>query len=189
MPKKTKTYQYDEEEGEEEEKGEECDCKKDDYWDFIFEARQFVAKKGLLEKYVRKAKRVMKLFNDFEKDKCDKPKNLVEVFKDVGHIIDGWKEDDVGCFETCSKRKINSMCNIVQILQENKSEMEKVNPSKYKNILRILGPHLNKLTGPNMSTHEKRKAMQKAQLGPKIFDAVVNLMIPALKRGKKRKRV
>ena len=179
----------DEEDGEEEEKGEECDCKKDDYWDFIFEARQFVAKKGLLEKYVRKAKRVMKLFNDFEKDKCDKPKNLVEVFKDVGHIIDGWKEDDVGCFGTCSKRKIHSMCNIVQILQENKSEMEKVNPSKYKNILRILGPHLNKLTGPNMSTHEKRKAMQKAQVGPKIFDAVVNLMIPALKRGKKRKRV
>jgi hypothetical protein len=53
----------------------------------------------------------------------------------------------------------------------------------------MLGPHLNKLTGPNMSTHEKMKAMQKAQLGPKIFDAVVNLMIPALKRGKKRKRV
>jgi hypothetical protein len=28
-----------------EEKGEECDCKKDDYWDFIFKARQFVTKK------------------------------------------------------------------------------------------------------------------------------------------------
>ena len=57
MPKKTKTYQYDEEEGEEEEKGEECDCKKDDYWDFIFEARQFVAKKVLFEKYGKMAKR------------------------------------------------------------------------------------------------------------------------------------
>ena len=117
------------------------------------------------------------------------PKKPCRSVIDVGHIIDGWKEDDVGCFETCLKRKIHSICNIVQILQENKSEMEKVNPSKYKNILRILGPHLNKLTGPNMSTHEKRKAMQKAQLGPKIFDAVVNLMIPALKRGKNRKRV
>ena len=68
----------------------------------------------------------MILFNIFEKDKCDKPKNLAEVFKDVGHIIDGWKEDDVGCFETCSKRKIHSMCNIVQILQKNKCEWKKL---------------------------------------------------------------
>ena len=68
-------------------------------------------------------------------------------------------------------------------------KMKKINPSKYKFLKNMLNPHmksLEKLVNPNVSIHEKRKTLQKPQVGEGILHTAANLILPLLNHALKR---
>ena len=85
-----------------------------------------------------------------------------------------------------------SLSNIAHSLMDTKSleKMRKINPSKFHFLQKMLRPHkkaFEKLVNSKICVHEKRKVLQKSQVGEDILDAALNLVIPALKASKKRK--
>ena len=120
------------------------------------------------------------------------PEHLDDVIEDIEHVIDLWNERKEECFNKCSKRKVMSLSNIANCLMDTKSleKMKKINPSKFHFLQKMLRPHkkaLEKLVNSKICVHEKRKVLQKSQVGEDLLDAAVNLVIPTLECAKKRK--
>ena len=116
-----------------------------------------------------------------------------DVIEDIEHVINLWNEREERCFNKCSKRKIMSLSNIANCLMDTKTlgKMKKINPSKFHFIQKMMRPHkkvLEKLINSKICVHEKRKVLQKSQVGGDLLDAATNLVIPALECAKKRKR-
>ena len=68
-------------------------------------------------------------------------------------------------------------------------KMKKINPSKYRFLKHMLKPHqksLEKLVNPEVSIHEKRKTLQKPQVGEGILQTAAHLVIPLLNQLLKR---
>ena len=64
-------------------------------------------------------------------------------------------------------------------------KMKKINPSKYRFIKRMLKPHkksFEKLVDANVSIHEKRKTLQKPQVGDGILQTATHLVLPLLRQ-------
>jgi hypothetical protein len=60
-----------------------------------------------------------------------------------------------------------------------------LNPSKYRFLKKMLKPHqksLEKLVDANVSIHEKRKTLQKPQVGDGILQTATHLMLPLLRQ-------
>jgi hypothetical protein len=113
-----------------------------------------------------------------------------DVIEDLGDLIEEWNERDGKCFKTCSKRKIHSLSNVANTLVDSEllMKMKKINTPKYKFLRKMLKPHVKsveKLADSNVSIHEKRKTLQKSQVGEGILEAAANLVIPYLERAKK----
>ena len=173
---------------EEEEKDEEEDTTNNEqFWDFVYEARLFIDDKILLEKHMKRARFGARYLNEIEIDKTDNPKDIKEIIEDVANVYKKFKTDGDDCFKTCSKRKIYSLCNISHCLLEADAaqKLEDYNPSQYKRIVKMMGPHLKslkKLTDSTVSTHEKRKTIQKSQVGEGILKTAFKLVFSALSR-------
>ena len=77
------------------------------------------------------------------------------------------------------------------LMDENSlKKMKKMNPSKFHFLQKMLRPHkkaLDKLVNSKICVHEKRKVLQKSQVGGDLLDAAANLVIPTLECAKKRK--
>ena len=76
------------------------------------------------------------------------------------------------------QEKVKIVCNVAHSLMDATSlqKMIKLYPSKYRFLKYMLSPHkksFEKLVNSNVSIHEKRKTLQKHQVGE-------NLMIPTL---------
>ena len=83
------------------------------------------------------------------------------------------------------------MCNVAYNWMDAASlkKMKKLNPSKYRFLKNMLAPHkksLKKLVDANVSIHEKRKTLQKAQVGDGILQTASHLMLPLLAQALKR---
>ena len=116
---------------------------------------------------------------------------MSEVIEDIEHVFTMWNEKEEECFKQCSKRKVHSVCNVAHSLMDGTSlqKMKKINPSKYRFIKHMLKPHkksFEKLVNPNVSIHEKRKTLQKPQVGEGILQTAAHLMIPLLSQILKR---
>ena len=64
-------------------------------------------------------------------------------------------------------------------------KMKKLNPSKYRFLKKMLRPHMKsieKLVNPKVSIHEKRKTLQKPQVGDGILQTATHLMLPLLRQ-------
>ena len=64
-------------------------------------------------------------------------------------------------------------------------KMKKINPSKYRFLKHMLKPHqksLEKLVNPAVSIHEKRKTLQKPQVGDGILQTATHLVLPLLRQ-------
>ena len=189
-----------EEEGQEDyhvkfDKVDETEANKEYFFDFVMEAETFLDNKSkkIIEKYVRREKRDTVLADGREQDETDMPEDVDDVIEDIEHVIDLWNEREERCFEKCSKRKIMSLSNIANCLMDTKTlgKMKKINPSKFHFIQKMMRPHkkvLEKLINSKICVHEKRKVLQKSQVGGDLLDAAANLVIPALECAKKRKR-
>ena len=173
---------------------DENEANKEYFFDFVMEAETFLDNKSkkIIEKYVTREKRNTVLADGREQDETDMPEDIDDVIEDIEHVVDLWNEREERCFEKCSKRKIMSLSNIANCLMDTKSleKMRKINPSKFHFLQKMLRPHkkaFEKLVNSKICVHEKRKVLQKSQVGEDILDAALNLVIPALKASKKRK--
>merc|ERR1712115_750268 len=113
--------------------------------------------------------------------------NVDEMIEDVEHLRNEWDEDGNICFKYCSKRKINSISDMVDALLDNEMghDLKKSNPRKFKYIKELLKPYRNsirKLRDPAVGIHEKRKVMQKPMVGEGLLDSVESVVIPMLKK-------
>ena len=173
---------------------DENEANKEYFFDFVLEAETFMDNKSkkIMEKYVTREKKDNVLADAREQDETDMPEDMDDVIEDIEHVIDLWNERKEECFNKCSKRKVMSLSNIANCLMDTKSleKMKKINPSKFHFLQKMLRPHkkaLEKLVNSKICVHEKRKVLQKSQVGEDLLDAAVNLVIPTLECAKKRK--
>ena len=168
---------------------EEDEPNKEPFFNFVFEAENFmdVKSKETLENYLARDKKNLKLADGCDQDETDLPQNVSEVIEDIEHVFTMWNEKEEECFKQCSKRKIKSVCNMAYNWMDATSlqKMKKINPSKYRFLKHMLKPHqksLEKLVNSKVSIHEKRKILQKPQVGEGILHTAENLMIPLVRQ-------
>jgi hypothetical protein len=168
---------------------QEDESNKEPFFNFVFEAEHFldVKSKETLEEYLARDKKNLKLEDGCDQDETDNPKNGKEVVEDIEEVFDKWNEKDEECFKQCSKRKIQSVCNVAYNWMDAASlnKMKKLNPSKYRFLKKMLKPHqksLEKLVDANVSIHEKRKTLQKPQVGDGILQTATHLVLPLLRQ-------
>ena len=62
-------------------------------------------------------------------------------------------------------------------------KLKQFNPTEYRSSQKKLGSYkklISKLGNPNVTIHEKRKTLQKAEMGEGLLDIVETLIIPAI---------
>ena len=141
---------------------------KEPFFNFVFEAEHFLDAKSkeTLEEYLARDKKDRKLDDGCDQDETDHPENAQEVVEDIDEVITMWNEKEEDCFKQCSKRKIQSVCNMAHNWMDATSlhKMKKFNPSKYRFLKNMLSPHKNsleKLANANVSIHEKGRHCKK----------------------------
>ena len=185
----------DEEDHEEDHDGEKVKemcigCLKERFFDFIFEAEEFMTPDSH-----KKRLHYEKIFRDdikeaIEKDESNKPEDIDEMLEDVEHLHNKFDKDGNICFKYCSKRKINSISDMTDVLldKELSNEIKKTNPSKFRYIKELLKPYrksIRKLRDPNVDIHEKRKLLQKPDVGEGLLESVESVVSPLLKKKRK----
>ena len=122
----------------------------------------------------------------------DIPHDINEVIDDVHECSDDFKERGEKCFKYCGKRKIMSMSNMANMLMDPKimQKLKQFNAREYRSSHNKLGPYSKlkyKLANPKVKIHEKRKTLQKAEVGEGLLDIIETLIIPAIKKNLKEK--
>ena len=144
-----------------------------------------------MEEYLAHNEKNCKLEGRSDQDETDNPKNAQEVVEDIEEVFSMWNEKEEDCFKQCSKRKIQSVCTVTHNWMDATSlnKIKKFNSSKYRFLKNMLSPHKNsleKLADVNVSIHEKRKTLQKAQVEDGILRTASHLMITLLTQALKR---
>ena len=167
----------DEEEEEEEDKEEGEDegkaSTKEDFWDFIKELKHALNETDLkmVEKYFdREVEKKMdsKIVEDDEGIEDGKM-----VIEKVDELKDDFHEHGSDCFKHCSEEKIHCLATAVNSLLRSGSTV--MNRQKAKFIRELMMPYhetVRKIGNPKVSTHEKRKLLQKAQVGEGVLESV-----------------
>ena len=167
-----------EDEGEEgEDEGKDDQTEKEDFWDFIKEFKHALNGKDL--------KMVEKYF-DKEAEKTEESKNVEDdegiedgkmVIEKVDELKDDFDKHGSDCFKHCSKEKIHCLATAVNSLLRSGSTV--MNRQKAKFIRELMMPYhetVRKIANPKVSTHEKRKLLQKAQVGEGVLNSVTKYL-------------
>jgi len=167
-----------EDEGEEgEDEGKDDQTEKEDFWDFIKEFKHVLNGKDL--------KMVEKYF-DKEAEKTEESKNVEDdegiedgkmVIEKVDELKDDFDKHGSDCFKHCSKEKIHCLATAVNSLLRSGSTV--MNRQKAKFIRELMMPYhetVRKIANPKVSTHEKRKLLQKAQVGEGVLNSVTKYL-------------
>ena len=162
-----------EEEDKEEGDDEEEDSTKEDFWDFIKEFKHALNEEDL--------KRVETYF-DKEAEKTEESKIVEDdegiedgkmVIEKVDELKDDFNELGSDCFNHCSEEKIHCLATAVNSLLRSGSTV--MNPQKAKFFRELMLPYhetVRKIGNPKVSCHEKRKLLQKAQVGEGVLESV-----------------
>ena len=172
-------------------KATECKgCRKEGFFDFIFDAEKFMDsdfKKKVLEweKVFRKD-----ITDAIDKDAFNHAEDKDEIIEDVKHLCNEFDENGGLCFKYCSKRKINSMSTIVDILLTNEvgRNLKLSNPTKYRYIKEMLKPYahsIRELPNTKVSINKKRKTLQNPNIGEGLLETAESVVIPLLKKSKR----
>ena len=146
---------------------------KEDFWDFIKEFKHVLNEKDMkmVEKYFDKeAEKKMdsKIVEDDEGIE-----NVKMVTEKVDELKDDFHEHGSDCFKHCSEEKIHCVASAVNSLLRIGSTV--MNPQKAKFLRELMLPYhetVRKIGNPKVSTHEKRKLLQKAQVGEGVLESV-----------------
>ena len=169
----------DEEEDEDKEEGgdKEEDSTKEDFWDFIKEFKHVLNQKDL---------KMVKKYFDKEAEKTVESKIVEDdegiedgkmVIEKVDELKDDFNELGSDCFNHCSEEKIKCLAGTVNAMLRTGSTL--MNRQKLKFIRELMLPYqktVRKIGNPNVSTHEKRKLLQKAQVGEGVLESVTKYM-------------
>ena len=165
----------DEEEDEDKEEGgdEGNDATKEDFWDFVKEFKHALNEKDLemVEKYFDKEaekKIESKIVEDDEGVKDGKM-----IIQKVDELKDNYHAMGSDCFNHCSEEKIHCLATAVNSMLSSGSTV--MNRQKAKFIRELMMPYhetVRKIGNPKVSTHEKRKLLQKAQVGEGVLESV-----------------
>ena len=140
----------------------------------------------------KKRQHYEKIFRDditeaIEKDESNKPEDVDEMIEDVEHLRNKFDKDGNICFKYCSKRKINSISDMADVLLDNEfgDDLKKSNPRKFNYIKELLKPYrksIRKLRDPSVDIHEKRKVLENPDLGEGLLESVESVVTPILKK-------
>ena len=156
-----------------EEEDEGNDAEKEDFWDFIKEFKHALNDKDLkmVEKYFDKeAEKKMESKIVEEDEGVEDVKMIIEK---VDELKDDFHEHGSDCFKHCSEEKIECVASAVNSLLRLGSTV--MNPQKAKFLRELMLPYhetVRKIGNPKVSTHEKRKLLQKAQVGEGVLESV-----------------
>ena len=167
-----------EEEVKEEDKEEGDDHEeKEDFWDFIKEFKHVLNEKDLkmVEKYFDKEAEKKMDSKIVEED--EGIEDVKMVTEKVDELKDDFHEHGSDCFKHCSEEKIHCVASAVNSLLRLGSTV--MNPQKAKFLRELMLPYhetVRKIGNPKVSTHEKRKLLQKAQVGEGVLESVTKYM-------------
>ena len=141
--------------------------------------------KEKMEEYVEECKNDYKDIDNENTE--DLPQGVNEVKDGLHECIDDFEEHGEKCFKSCSKRKINSISNMANALMDPKymQILKQFNAREYRSSQKKLRPHgklISKLANPKVRYHEKRKTLQKAQVGEGLMNLAKTLIIPLMER-------
>ena len=171
-----------EEEDKEEGEDEGKDAENEDFWDFIKEFKHALNEKDLkmVEKYFDKeAEKKMDSKNVEEDEGIEDEKMVIEK---VDELKDDFHEHGSDCFKHCSEEKIKCVASAVSSLLHLGSTV--MNPQKAKFLRELMLPYhetVRKIGNPKVSSREKRKLLQKAQVGEGVLESVSQYMEAASK--------
>ena len=163
----------DKEEGEDEGK----DAEKEDFWDFIKEFRHALNETDLkmVEKYFDKeAEKKMDSKTVEDDEGIEDVKTAIEK---VDELKDDFHKHGSDCFKHCSEEKIHCLAATVNSLLRSGSTV--MNPQKAKFFRELMLPYhetVRKIGNPKVSCHEKRKLLQKAQVGEGVLESVTGYL-------------
>ena len=155
-----------EEEDKKEGDDEEETSTKEDFWDFIKEFKHALNDKDLkrVETYFDKEAEKMEESKIVEDDEGIKDEEM--VIEKVDELKDDFNELGSDCFNHCSEEKIRCLTSAVNSMLQLGSTV--MNRQKLKFIRELMLPYhetVRKIGNPKVSSHEKRKLLQKAQVG------------------------
>merc|ERR1712240_944781 len=161
-----------------EDEGKDDDLEKEDFWDFIKEFKQVLNEKDLemVEKYFDKeAEKKMDSKNVEDDEGVEDVKMVTEkvVREKLDELKDDFHEHGSDCFKHCSDEKIHCVAAAVNSLLHLGSTV--MNRQKAKFLRELMLPYhetVRKIGNPKVSTHEKRKLWQKAQVGEGVLESV-----------------
>ena len=168
------------------------ECTKEGLMDFVFELENFltVDEKKILVIYERKAWKKLSREKNIEDDsdsdvETDRDTIVQKEIRNVKDVVEDFKEKGSECFKDCSKSKIKSICSMCEAMMNPEGEevFKKLNPETFEDIKVELNPiaeSVRKLADPQVTVHEKRKTLQKTQVGEGILTALSKLILPPL---------
>ena len=174
---------------EENEEDDNAESKKEHFWDFAYEIRHVLDDDlDMLEDYVEEEKEKRLDEKEMEEDDDDgidtemHPHTILQSIKDLAKDFNCDGEE---CFEICSTQKIKRLGGVVEAsLQPEMAALLKAKyPKKLKFIRNLMLPYhetVRKIGDPSISTHEKRKLLQKAQVGKGILKSILDVLYPIL---------
>ena len=171
-----------------------CTCEKGCFLDFVFELRNVIQDdekeilKNLIEKKKREFLKIKESENNENEDELNtKSENPQKMVVNVEEVCDKFKEDGGVCFKDCSKSKIQSVGDMCGVMNNKsiRNKLKRKYPNKYaqlnETIQKVRKDGVSELSNPLVTIHNKRKTLQKAQVGEGILSVVKNLIVPELK--------
>ena len=160
-----------------EEEDEGNDATKEDFWDFIKEFKHALNDKDLkmIEKYFDKEAEKKMDSKTVEED--EGIENVKTAIEKVDELKDDFNELGSDCFNHCSEEKIKCLAGTVNAMLRTGSTL--MNHQKLKFIRELMLPYhetVRKIGNPKVPTHEKRKLLQKAQVGDGVLNSVTKYL-------------
>ena len=196
-------YENVEEEGVDENGGDEEEdtctkCEKGCILDFVFELRDVIEddEKKILENFIEKKKNeYLDMKENENNDDSDDEEVELKTKSDIiqkgvrnfEEVCDKFKEEGSEYFKDCSKSKLQSVCEMCKLMDDNVAcnKLKRKYPKKYahvnETIHKLRKDSMRQLTDPQVTIHKKRKTLQKSQVGEGILTILKNLIVPELK--------
>ena len=158
----------------------------DDFWDFVFEFRDKVEEESkMLNNYIEIEKEMILSKKDIEEDVP--PEELHDIVENVIDVKKNLYEHGEECFETCSHAQIHSISEFVKSFLDSdaRNKIRNFNPDKYDLIRDLLDPYIKsvkKIGNSDITIHEKRKTLQKTNVGETVIHLITNVILPYLKQ-------
>ena len=106
---------------------------------------------------------------------------MIEIEKRYTYDKNKVEEEGVGYLRFCSVKQIKSMCLGAKILKssfESNPLIQDKYPNYHRKFIKIVGPHIEKLTKINVSIHMKRNILQKGEVCKQLLFTLLDANIP-----------